>query len=77
MSAFVLDTKALMRSVEAIMRHRGLGYRDVAQETGLSASTLTRVGHGRKPDADALCSLLAWIGYDVSSFAEQWPPEES
>jgi transcriptional regulator with XRE-family HTH domain len=69
MASFSLDTKALMRAVDAIMRHRNLSYKDVARETGLQASTLTRIGQGRKPDADGLCSLLAWIGYDVSGFA--------
>ena len=59
----VLDTAALHAAVEAVAAHRGLSMRDVAAETGLSPSTVTRLSQGQKPDADALVSLLAWLGH--------------
>ena len=43
--------------------------RDVAAETGLSPSTLTRIAQGQKPDADALVTLLAWLNADAAAFA--------
>jgi transcriptional regulator with XRE-family HTH domain len=39
-----------------------MSMRQVAGETGLSPSTLTRLANGQKPDADGLVSLLAWLG---------------
>jgi hypothetical protein len=47
--------------------------RAVAAETGLSPSTLTRLGQGQKPDADALVTLLAWLNADASTFAQERP----
>ena len=58
----VLDVLTLAVSVQAVARHRGMTMKAVAQETGLSESTLTRLAQGRNPDADGLVSLLAWLG---------------
>lgn len=58
----VLDVLTLAVSVQAVARHRGMSMRQVAGETGLSPSTLTRLANGQKPDADGLVSLLAWLG---------------
>jgi transcriptional regulator with XRE-family HTH domain len=62
---YVLDAPALARAVTTIARHRRISMREVAAETGLSPSTLTRLGQGQKPDADGLITLLAWLGEDV------------
>ncbi len=43
--------------------------RDVSAETGLSPSTLTRLGQGQKPDADGLVTLLAWLKAEAAEFA--------
>lgn len=60
-SRYELDIARLADAVETIKRHRGITGRKVAEETGLSPSTVTRIAQGRKPDADALVSLLAWL----------------
>lgn len=61
-------TKSLVNTVElgrAIRRKReqhGLSLRDVADETGVSASTLSRIENGTgKPDADNIARLTAWL----------------
>ena len=64
----VLDVAALAAAIEAITRHRKISLRDVATETGLSPSTLTRIAQGQKPDADGLVTLLAWLNADAASF---------
>jgi transcriptional regulator with XRE-family HTH domain len=50
------------------MRHRGLSDRKAAEEIGISPSTITRMSQGKKPDADALVSLLAWLQADAVLF---------
>lgn len=65
-SRYVLDTAALALAIDLISRHRGISMRTVAAETGLSPSTLTRIGQGQKPDADSLLTLLAWLGYPAT-----------
>jgi transcriptional regulator with XRE-family HTH domain len=68
-SSRVLDVAALAAAVATIARHRKISMRDVAKETGLSASTLTRLVQGQKPDADGLLTLLAWLNADAAAFA--------
>lgn len=65
----VLDVAALAAAIETVTRHRKISMRDVAAETGLSASTLTRLTQGQKPDADGLVTLLAWLNAEASTFA--------
>jgi len=62
-SAYRLNVAELYRLVDAQRQFRGLSWRAVARELGLSASTLTRLRDGGcAPDADALVSLLMWLG---------------
>jgi transcriptional regulator with XRE-family HTH domain len=67
-SRYELDIGRLADAIETIKRHRGISARKVAEETGLSPSTLTRLSQGQKPDADALVSLLAWLQTDAALF---------
>ena len=48
---------------------KGLTWKDVAEQSGVSASTLTRMSQGRRPDVDGLALLLAWSGLDALKFA--------
>lgn len=64
--------KSLVNTVElgrAIRRKReelGLSLRDVADETKVSASTLSRIENGTgKPDADNIARLTAWLDMPV------------
>jgi transcriptional regulator with XRE-family HTH domain len=53
----------LYRRVDAQRVGLGMSWRALARELGLSRSTLPRLrGGGGAPDADALVSLLAWLG---------------
>ncbi|MCX4751733.1 hypothetical protein OG455_41780 [Kitasatospora sp. NBC_01287] len=55
----------LYRRVDGRRRERGLSWRRLAAELGLSASTLVRMGGGGAPDADALVTLLVWLDLDA------------
>ena len=62
------NTKTLVKTEElgrAIRRKReslGLSLRDVADETSVSASTLSRIENGTgKPDADNIARLTKWL----------------
>ena len=50
--------------------------RDVAAETGVSPSTLTRLAQGQKPDADTLVTLLAWLNAEPAAFTVPRPAAE-
>ena len=66
------QSKSLVNTVElgrAIRRKReemGLSLRDVADETKVSASTLSRIENGTgKPDADNIARLTSWLDMPV------------
>jgi transcriptional regulator with XRE-family HTH domain len=71
---FELDVRALAAAVATIARHRNLSMRAVAAETGLSASTLTRLSQGQKPDADGLVTLLSWLGIEIEFARRRYEP---
>lgn len=47
---------------------RGVTWKQVGAETGVSASTLSRMAVGRKPDAASLTALAAWAGLNPTDF---------
>ena len=65
MSAYLLDVPELRRRLDARRLERGLSWRDLAEITGLSASTFSRLADGNRPDADALVTLLVWLDLDT------------
>lgn len=59
---------AFYRALEATVVGRSKNWKQVATETGVSTSTLTRMSQGRKPDAASLAALSAWAGLNPSDF---------
>src|ERR1700733_7317875 len=64
------NAEAFYRALEATVTARCRNWKQVAAETGISASTLARMGQGRKPDAASLAALSAWAGLNPSDFVE-------
>ena len=64
------DSEGFYRALEATVRSRGITWKQVAIQTGISASTLTRMSQGRQPDAASLAALSAWAGMNPSDFVE-------
>jgi transcriptional regulator with XRE-family HTH domain len=62
------DFEGFYRALEAVVRTRKLNWKQVALETRVSASTLTRMSQGRQPDAASLAALSAWAGVNPSDF---------
>src|SRR2546423_518893 len=58
----LVNTEELGRAVRRRREELGLSLRDVADETSVSASTLSRIENGTgKPDADNIARLTAWL----------------
>ena len=64
------DGDAFYRALEATVTGRGKTWKQVAEETGVSASTLARMSQGRRPDAASLAVLSAWAGLNPTDFVE-------
>jgi transcriptional regulator with XRE-family HTH domain len=62
------DAAAFFAALDAQRQGRGLTWKQVADESQISASTLTRMGQGRRPDVDSLAALSQWAGLDAGDF---------
>ena len=49
----------------------GKNWKEVAGDAKVSASTLTRLAQGHRPDVDGLASLLAWSGLKAEQFIRE------
>ena len=61
-----VNTAELGSAIRRRREQHGLSLRDVADETGVSASTLSRIENGTgKPDADNIARLAAWLDMPI------------
>ena len=73
------DNQGFYDALDATRRSRNLNWKQVAAQSGVSASTLTRMAQGRRPDVDGLAALASWSGLKADDFvrsdADQGEPE--
>lgn len=62
------DNEKFYAALDSERTLRGLTWKQVAEESGVSASTLTRMAQGKRPDVDGLAALLAWGRLQADSF---------
>jgi transcriptional regulator with XRE-family HTH domain len=62
------DTEAFYGALNAERASRGLNWKEVAEQAGVQASTITRMGQGKKPDVNGLAALLAWSNLQAETF---------
>src|SRR5437588_4012059 len=61
-----VNTFELGTAVRRRREQKALSLRDVADETGVSASTLSRIENGTgKPDADNIARLASWLDMPI------------
>lgn len=62
------DNSAFFSAVDAHRSAKKLTWKQVAEQSGVSASTLTRIAQGKRPDVDSLAALKAWSGLNVDDY---------
>lgn len=62
------DAEAFYSALDAARVARRLTWKNIASESGVSASTLTRMAQGKRPDVDGLAALAIWSGLNVDDF---------
>ena len=62
------DVAAFHAALDSQRRSRRLTWKDVAAESDVSASTLTRLSQGRLPDVNSLAALTNWLGMSADHF---------
>ncbi|AFY71935.1 helix-turn-helix domain protein (plasmid) [Thalassoporum mexicanum PCC 7367] len=64
------DVEGFYAALDSQRQSQKLTWKQVAKQSGVSASTLTRIAQGRRPDVDSLAALLAWSGLKAESFIQ-------
>ena len=62
------DSKALYSALDAERESRGISWKQVAHETGVSVSTITRTRQGGRMEVDGVLALVGWLGAPVERF---------
>jgi transcriptional regulator with XRE-family HTH domain len=62
------DSDAFYEALENIRNIKKLTWRKVADQAGVSASTLTRMAQGKRPDVDSMAALAAWSNLNVDNY---------
>ena len=70
------DSQGFYDALDATRRSRNLNWKQVAAKSGVSASTLTRMAQGRRPDVDGLAALASWSGLKADDFVRSDDPPE-
>src|SRR5690349_2162940 len=68
MAKGTFDAAAFYAALNQTREARHLNWKQVAEEAGVSASTLTRMAQGKRPDVDGLAALASWSGLTVDDF---------
>jgi transcriptional regulator with XRE-family HTH domain len=80
MARGIFDADAFYAALDQTRAARKLTWKQVADQSGISASTLTRMAQGKRPDVDGLASLTAWSGLSVDDYvrtSEDAAPRET
>jgi transcriptional regulator with XRE-family HTH domain len=74
------DTEGFYSALDGVRQARKMNWKQVAAESRVSASTLTRMAQGKRPDVDGLAALATWSGLEADAFVrsdEERPDPET
>lgn len=64
----IFNFDGFYQALDATRQSRNLTWKQVGEAASVSASTLARMGQGRRPDAAGLATLSAWSGLNPGDF---------
>lgn len=65
------DATGFFRAIDTTRSAKQLNWKQVAEDSGVSASTLTRLGQGKRPDVDSMAALVSWSGLSADAFVSR------
>jgi transcriptional regulator with XRE-family HTH domain len=71
------DGAAFFAALDAQRQAKKLTWRKVAEQSGVSTSTLTRMSQGKLPDVQGLAALSAWAGLDTDAYVRRAGQKEA
>jgi transcriptional regulator with XRE-family HTH domain len=68
-----VDVTVLHGALDAARAEKGLSWRQLAKEIGVSASTISRMANGLKPDVTAFAAMTTWLRMPAETFYTSTP----
>jgi transcriptional regulator with XRE-family HTH domain len=65
-----ISADRLYEALSAARLERGISWRTLAKDIGVSASLLSRISNGQKPDADGFATIVRWLGVPAEEFID-------
>jgi transcriptional regulator with XRE-family HTH domain len=63
-----VDVRSLHSALDRARESRGLSWRQLAKEVGVSASTISRMANDLKPDVTAFAAMTSWLKMPAEDF---------
>lgn len=76
MTEHPLDLDGLVAALDTKRLTDGISWRELARCAGVSASTLTRMQQGKRPDVDTFSALMRWLNIPAENFLAMKPNSE-
>ncbi len=68
------DAEGFYAALDSHRQARDMNWKQVASNAKVSASTLTRMARGKRPDVDSLAALANWSGLKTDDFIRKEDP---
>jgi transcriptional regulator with XRE-family HTH domain len=62
------DLERFLATLDAQRQAKGFTWKQVAAESGVSASSISRMSQGKRPDVETLASLSLWAGINANEY---------
>jgi transcriptional regulator with XRE-family HTH domain len=71
-----VDLQALHTALDQQRNAQGMSWRQVAESTGMSASTFSRIRTGSGPDLNGYVASCRWLGVSLDTFVPDYKPDD-
>ena len=68
MSKSLFDVEAFYEAIDNVRKSSKFTWKKVADNAGISASTLTRMAQGKRPDVDSMAALASWSNLNIDNY---------
>lgn len=67
------DVEGFYHALDSVRIAKKFNWKQVAEDTSVPASTLTRMSQGKRPDVDTLAALADWSGLNPAEYINTEP----
>ena len=73
----LIHVEALVAALDRERQSKGISWRQLAKDAGVSPSTLTRMQQGKSPDVNTFSALTQWLNIPAERFYAEQPNRQA